>query len=43
METNLKEIERTAKLKQDENKERIWEDSRLNDEITKPEKDLFRF
>ena len=31
METNLKEIERTAKLKQGENKERIWEDYRLND------------
>lgn len=30
METNLKEIERAAKLKQGESKERIWEDSMLN-------------
>lgn len=31
METNLKKTDRTAKLKKDENKERIWEDSMLND------------
>lgn len=30
METNLKELERTAKLKQGENKERMWEDSMVN-------------